>query len=86
MKHSITIQPNAERGYDALVSVALPRYMADEGPAIVHSVNAPSESAARTLAQAWIDAQPKQKRTRRARPLSEGELESIEAARNEDPD
>ena len=40
-----------------------------------------SDTGVRAQAQAYIDAQPKQKRAKRA--LSEGRLESLEAARNE---
>lgn len=95
LPREITVTPNAQRGYDATVyDVRAARESAfmrnlransgDTSPARerdpVHTVNAPSESAARTAAQAWSDANPA-KRARRA--LSEGELESREAARNE---
>ena len=89
MKTEIQITPNRERGYDATVyavtTVRLSALMRNLGASNrelepLHTVNAPSELQARALAQGWIDAQPKGKRSRT---LSDGELESREAARNE---
>jgi hypothetical protein len=96
MKTLITVSPNRERGYDATVysvrKVRVSSFVRNlcertgqpvgEEHEPLHTVNAPSEEKARTLAQAWIDAQPKQKRARRA--LSDGELESRDAARFEE--
>jgi hypothetical protein len=81
MKYVISsITPNRERGYDAHIVLVSPKWLAGE-QGFGASVNGRSEAEARQLAQDWIDSQPKVKRSRRA--LSEGELESLEAARNE---
>lgn len=91
MKTLIEVTPNRERGYDATVysvrTVRLSSFMRNLGASNrdlepLHTVNAPSEAKARELAQGWIDAQPKAKRAKRV--LSDGELESMEAARNEE--
>jgi hypothetical protein len=81
---SVIVLPNRSRGYDATVHTSGPAWLLAEMGSALYSVNAPSESAARALAQAWADAQPKPKRApRAARSLAEGECESCEAARNE---
>ncbi len=77
MKTQISITPNRERGYDAIVSSVrsikskLPAYLRNrEGVSGIEYTpmavfNAPSESAARALAQAWINDQPKVRRATR---------------------
>lgn len=90
-RYTVMTCANRERGYDATVYAtrkirlsALMRNMGanDQELEHLHTVNAPSEAKARELAEQWIAAQPKAKRARRA--LPEGELESREAARNEE--
>jgi hypothetical protein len=94
MKTTIHLAPNRDRGYDATVyrveTVRLSALMRNLGASSqqpdtecpLFTVNAPSEAKARELAQSWIDAQPKQKRAKRA--PSEGERESFYAARDEE--
>ena len=80
----VTVSPNRARGYDATAHTSGPKWLIEEIGSAVHTVNAPSETAARALALAWIDAQPKAKRAPRApREISEGEAETREAARKE---
>lgn len=80
----VTVSPNRSRGYDATAHTSGPKWLIDEIGSAVYTVNAPSETAARALAQTWINAQPKAKRApRAARALTEGETESREAARGD---
>ncbi len=82
-KYQIEVSPNRSRGYDACVLF----FACGEWHGL-STHNAPSETAARALAE---DALKKQKAEDAAfrrlkkpgRALSEGDLESIEAARNE---
>ena len=96
-RFSVAIVPNRDRGYDAIVSVIVSRvrnstFMRNltgrthsEECETVARLNAPSESAARDLAEKWIAEQPKP--ARKARVLTDAQVESYcstrEAARNE---
>ena len=82
--YAVEVVPNRERGYDAVVS-----FTAYGETHFVESLNAPSEAQARHLGDKLADARRKedaqlQRSDRpRKRVLSDGELESREAARNE---
>ena len=83
MKYRIEVSPNRERGYDALVL-----FLACDEWHVSSCDNAPSEAAARDLAEKSLAKQKAEDAAFRrlkkpGKALSEGELESIEAARNE---
>ncbi len=83
MKYQIAVIPNRERGYDGLVS-----FLACGEWHVSSMDNAPSEAEARVLAEQSLAKQKAEDAAFRrlkkpGRALSEGELESIEAARNE---
>jgi hypothetical protein len=83
MKYRIEVTPNRERGYDGLVL-----FLASDEWHVSSCGNAPSETAARALAeQSLVKQKAEDAAFRRlkkpGKPLSDGELESIEAARNE---
>lgn len=83
MKYSTEVTPNRVRGYDACVSVS---YRGEQIEFI--RLNARNEIEARDMADKWIAANKAEQRAANATQkrfayISEGELESREAARNE---
>ena len=82
--YAVEVVPNRERGYDAVVS-----FTAYGETHFVEALNAPSEAQARQLGDKLADARRKedaqlQRSDRpRKRALSDGEIESREAARHE---
>lgn len=85
-RYSIEVVPNSDRGYDAIVSCVVVK---EEGSECVASCNAPTIEKAMALAEVEVTKLKEQAKEFRkvnkgkGRSLTDGELESLEARRNE---